>query len=168
MAALLATLVAHAGAGGHVALTLLTPTALVGIGGLVAMSGLAFGTERFRAWSPLRTLGTLLALQLGAHLALGVAPWALALSGPGHAGGLTVAALAWHAGAAVLLGALLQYGQRTLARLVAVLHAVFASPRTPLPRPRLTVRLPDAPARSRGRERPTAARGPPLALSPSA
>lgn len=168
MAALLATLAAHAGAGGHVAATLLTPTALFGIAGVVAMGGLAFGTKQFRAWSPIRTLGTLLALQLGAHLALGVAPWALALSGPSHAGTLTLAALVWHAGAALLLGALLQYGQRLLAGLVAVLQAVFAIARPPLPRPRLTLRIPDAAARSRDRARPAAARGPPLALSPSA
>lgn len=165
MAALVATLAAHVGAGGHVAVTILTPTAMLGIAGLVAMGGLACGGSRFSAWSPVRTLATLLTLQLGAHLAIGIAPWALALAGPSHAGSLTLAALIWHATAALLLGALLQYGQRVLSRLVAVLQAAFAPRRPSLPRPRLTIRMPDVPARSRDRERPAAARGPPLALS---
>ncbi len=165
VAALVATLTAHVGAGGHVAVTILTPAAMFGFAGVVAMGGLAFGGSRFRAWSPLRTVASLLAFQLGAHLAVGVAPWALALSGPGHAGTLTLAALIWHGAAALLLGALLQYGQRVVSRLVAALAAAFTPRRPSLPRPRLTIRIPDAPARSRDRERPAAARGPPLVLS---
>lgn len=120
---------------------------------------------RFRARGPVEILVVLLAGQAATHLLMGVAPWAFGLAGhqPGLA--LTVAALVAHAAAAVVLTALLCFGERLLAAAIQAARALVASVRRPRPArlPRLLACIVGAPS-GRAAHRPRTSRGPPAGL----
>lgn len=162
-AAVVATLVAHSAADGHVLVSLLTPFVAVSAAGAVAAAAMVGSPPDFRAWGPVRMFGTLGALQLIAHGILAKVPWMFGIGGHVHDVLLSPTALAWHVAAAGALTIVLLYGQRLLERAVRVLVAMLGPARRlrMLPRPVRVVRpvLRLVPTERRGR--PRLSRGPP-------
>lgn len=157
----LATLLAHGLASGHVVGSLLTPFVLVSAAGAVAMATMVRSTGRYRAWGLPRTVLSLVMVQFGAHGLLWATPWMFGITGHAHVALVSPVALAAHVAVAAVFAVLLFHGQRLLARLVRVLVAILGRRRPALPRPLRTTRpvLHLVPAGSRGR--PRASRGPP-------
>lgn len=168
-AAVGATLVAHAMGGGHVAMTVLTPLVVVALCGAVFVGGLALGQRQFAVWGSPRLVATLAGAQLAAHLVIAQAPWMFGLGGHvGPGASLTLAALAWHVGAAIVLVGLLGRGQRLLTRLVDAVRAALARPRRGgVPRPAGIIGVARSPIRSFAHGGRLWSRGPPLAVHPN-
>lgn len=132
-AGLAATLLAHAAAVGGAGLRLLpsAPFIWIGLIALAVMCG-----PRARAYAPRSVLGTFAALitaQLVLHVIASLAPWALGMSNSGMQMSATAmlgaGAIAPHVAAALLLGLLLVYADRALARAVAIVRQIVASGR---------------------------------------
>ena len=87
------------------------------------------GGGTFTAWSPVRTLLTLLAAQAVLHGLMHWSPWMFGLVEHHDSPLITPAAIAVHGVLAVLLLVPLCAGQRILARLVAAVRALLPAPR---------------------------------------
>jgi hypothetical protein len=122
LGALAASLGAHCGAAGDLAPTGMAPAVWIGFLSMVTLLGAR------RGWRPRGFAGSL-ALMLGAqavlHAAMTAAPWAFGLA-PHHAAGAALApsVLAAHAGAAVVLAALIAWLEAGLGRAIAIVRRV--------------------------------------------
>jgi hypothetical protein len=166
LGALAASLAAHCGAAGDLEPTGAAPVAWVGLLSLVTLLGAR------RRWRPRGFAGSfalMAAAQAALHAGMTAAPWAFGLT-PHHEASLAAApaAVAAHAGAAVVMAALVTWLEAALGRAIALvarvrrwLSARRAAPRGPAARVPDAVRVPRA--RPRGRR---ACRGPP-ALRPA-
>lgn len=127
--ALGATVAAHCLAVGDLTLMPVAPAAWVGF---LAVAMVVGPRVRFRSRGVLRTFALMFVLQAVAHVAMSVAPWTVGLA-PHHAAGVEVgaAAIAAHAGAALVLAVAIAGLERLLQRAMGVVAAVrrlFAAP----------------------------------------
>src|SRR5689334_13640161 len=113
-AALIATLLAHAAAsGGHMGLTRMAPFAWLMLVGLTVLCGRRRGP--FVPRGRLAGLTVLGLSQLALHALMTWTPWAFGIAMHHQEAFLTPAAVASHACATLVLGALLARGERLLA-----------------------------------------------------
>jgi hypothetical protein len=161
----LATLVAHGVATGHMVASFFTPFVLISASGAVGMATMVGPAIRYRAWGFARTVVSLVAVQLASHVVLWSSPWLYGITGHTHVALVGPFALACHLVVGAAFALLVFHGQRWLARLVGVLVAMLGRRRRSLPRPLRTMRpvLRLVPAGTRGR--PRVSRGPPLPVS---
>ena len=129
-AGLVATLVAHANAVGGDGLRLLPIAPFVWCG-LIAMAVIC--GPRARAYAPRSMPGTfavLITAQFALHVIASLAPWTLGIASSGMQMSvidiLSVGALVPHLIAALVLGVLLVYADRAIARAVAVVRQIVA------------------------------------------
>lgn len=162
-AALAATLVAHMLSGGMSGVVIVAPLIWASVVLLaLPLSLVRRPTGPFRARRPAEVLVSLLLIQAATHVAMSTAPWAFGIVGHQHGLALGASALVAHAAAAVLLSALICFGERLLAAAVHVVRALLAPDRrSRLPRVgRVLSRCAGAPARIA--HRPRTSRGPPV------
>lgn len=167
---LAATLLGHVLAGADTRMVPVAPVLWFGVVALAVPVGAVLRpAPQFRAWGPVRLLGTLAAGQASLHVLLDGAPWMFGLVEHHDAPLVSTPMLAVHAAVALGIGALLLFGQRLLVGALAVVRALLAPPRRPA-MPRGSTRL-GSTARtlgSRAPQRPRSARGPPTpALCPA-
>lgn len=155
-AGLVATLVAHASAMGGSGMTLL-PIAPFLWCGLIAIAVVC--GPRARAYAPRSIPGTfaiVIACQLGLHVVASAAPWSLGLASPqmqmSATTVLSARELAPHLVAALVLGVVLVFADRTIARALAIVRQIVGGqrPRQVWPRParRLPLRAAILPAQA--------------------
>jgi len=168
-AGLSATLLAHAAAvgGGGLRLLPMAPFVWLGLVALAVICG-----PRACAYTPRSVPGTfavLIAAQIVMHVVASLAPWALGITTPGMqmSGSemFGIGALAPHVVAALVLGALLVYADRAIARAVAIVRQIVAPRRhrQAWPRPSRRSPLRDAVWQTQTEPETHPARGPPTA-----
>jgi len=145
-AGLAATLVAHANAVGGDGLRLLPIAPFVWCG-LIAMAVIC--GPRARAYAPRgvpATFAVLIAAQFALHVIASLAPWTLGIAASGMQMSavdiLSVGALTPHLVAALVLGVLLVYADRAIARAVAIVRQIVWARRVRHPWPRPARRSP--------------------------
>jgi len=140
-AGLAATLLAHADAVGGDGLRLLPIAPFIWCG-LIAVAVIC--GPRARTYAPRSVPGTFAALisaQVGLHVIASLAPWTLGIASSGMQmsgmGMLSVVALTPHLVAALVLGVVLVYADRAIARAVAIVRQIATAghPRRAWPRP---------------------------------
>jgi len=168
-AGLAATLAAHASAVGGDGLRLLPIAPFVWCG-LIAIAVIC--GPRARAYAPRSvpaTFAALVAAQVALHAIASLAPWTLGIASSGMQMSTTdivsAGALAPHLLAALLLGLLLVYADRTIARAVAIVRQMVAvrHVRHAWPRPARRSPLHAVLLRTQTERRACPARGPPSA-----
>lgn len=169
--ALAATLIGHALTVGDARVLPVAPLLWLSAIALALLPGVSRRTAGFRVWSPLTLLATLLLGQSALHLVLHTAPWVLGL-GVDHAGHgplITWGAVLVHLCLALVLTALLRFGQGALLRAMEVARALL---RRPLRRSAIRARseVPRHPLipSSQWRLGPRSSRGPPPPALPRA
>ncbi|MGE0027288.1 MAG: hypothetical protein AB7O78_07330 [Thermoleophilia bacterium] len=131
-----ATLLSHAIASGPVEMLPVAPMLWVTLVALAVLPGFAArAASAFTAWGTPRIVAALAAAQIGFHLLLSAAPWALGVT-PHHTLGadLDPRAVAVHLAAALVLTLVIRRGQRWVERAIAVV-ATLVEAVTPLVRP---------------------------------
>lgn len=143
-----ATLLSHAVASGPLEVLPVAPLLWITLVALAVLPGFAArAAAAFTSWGTPRIVAVLAAAQLGFHLLLTAAPWALGVT-PHHALGPDVdpRAVAVHLAAALVLTLLIRRGQRWVERAVAVVATIVdaVAPRAPRrPRAPFSTALPD-------------------------
>lgn len=163
-AALVTTLFAHLVSGGGFVILPVAPLLWMNILSLALIAGPRRGATTFTARGPFVMLLLLMGAQLGMHLAMNAAPWAFGLMEHHSTGLITTTALAAHGAAAVVLSALLSWGERLLAAAVAVANAILGALQPPRPaaaRPAFRVPFSPLVVATHSACAPRSSRGPP-------
>ncbi|MFN8108417.1 MAG: hypothetical protein U0Y82_00995 [Thermoleophilia bacterium] len=164
--ALTATLGAHFAVGGgfHVIMPF-APLFWMNVVSLSLLVGMGRGSSAFRPRSPLVTLVLVGTAQAAIHVGVVWAPWAFALKRHHEALLISPGMVVAHLVAAVVLTALLSWGERILAAALAVAAAILG--RRPQGHPRPLLRVPFSPQVRVAQtvHRPRTSRGPPPATT---